>query len=67
MKYGPTSIRMLQLYMLATLFFTANSILTVIFPLQAADGGMLEGEIGIMMGFYIYMYDFTAMGRANGC
>nr|AFV25705.1 multidrug efflux transporter [Alkalihalobacillus alcalophilus ATCC 27647 = CGMCC 1.3604] len=45
---------MLQLYMLAMLFFTANSILTVIFPLQAADGGMLEGEIGIMMGLYMF-------------
>ncbi|WP_180320591.1 staphylopine family metallophore export MFS transporter CntE [Alkalihalobacterium alkalinitrilicum] len=46
---------MFQLYVLALFFFTANSILTVIFPLQAADYGFREGEIGIMMGMYMFV------------
>lgn len=46
---------MLQLYALALFFFTANSVLTVIFPLQAADYGFREAEIGIMMGLYMFV------------
>ncbi|MBD2870384.1 MFS transporter [Paenibacillus sp. IB182493] len=53
MKTGPLSREMLQMYALALLFFTANSVLTVIFPLQAAEHGLREGEIGIMMGLYM--------------
>ncbi len=45
---------MLQLYALALFFFTANAVLTVIFPLQAAEHGFREGEIGIMMGLYMF-------------
>ncbi|MCI3920913.1 MFS transporter [Paenibacillus sp. TRM 82003] len=43
------------MYALALLFFTANSVLTVIFPLQAADHGFREGDIGIMMGLYMFV------------
>lgn len=39
MKLQPLSLRMMQLYGLAIIFFTANAVLTVIFPLEAADGG----------------------------
>ncbi|WP_051541263.1 staphylopine family metallophore export MFS transporter CntE [Caldalkalibacillus mannanilyticus] len=46
---------MLQLYALALFFFTANAVLTVIFPLQAAEHGYREGEIGIMMGLYMFV------------
>lgn len=28
-------------------------MLTIIFPLEAADGGYLEGEIGVMMAMYM--------------
>ena len=53
MKLQPLSLRMMQLYGLAVIFFTANAVLTVIFPLEAADGGYLEGEIGVMMAMYM--------------
>lgn len=53
MKYRPLSARMVQLYGLAMFFFTANSVLTVIFPLQAAESGYKEAEIGVMMGIYM--------------
>jgi MFS family permease len=46
---------MLQMYALALLFFTANAVLTVIFPIQAAEHGLREGEIGIMMGLYMFV------------
>ncbi|WP_407946418.1 staphylopine family metallophore export MFS transporter CntE [Paenibacillus alkaliterrae] len=55
MKTGPLSKEMLQMYALALLFFTANAVLTVIFPLQAAEHGFREGEIGIMMGLYMFV------------
>jgi MFS family permease len=54
-KTGPLSKQMLQLYTLVLLFFTANAVLTVIFPLQAAEQGFREGEIGIMMGLYMFV------------
>ncbi|WP_347939777.1 MFS transporter [Peribacillus simplex] len=53
MKYTPLSFQMIQVYILSMLFFTASSVLTVIFPLQASTSGMLEGEIGIIMGVYM--------------
>ncbi|OKL36749.1 staphylopine family metallophore export MFS transporter CntE [Domibacillus mangrovi] len=46
---------MLQLYALALFFYTANAVLTVIFPLQAAEHGFKEAEIGIMMGLYMFV------------
>lgn len=55
MKRSPLSISMLQMYGLAMFYFTANSVLTVIFPLQASEGGMPEAEIGIMMGMYMFV------------
>ncbi|MFF5995845.1 MFS transporter [Lysinibacillus sp. KU-BSD001] len=55
MKKSPLSISMLQMYGLAMFYFTANSVLTVIFPLQAKDHGMPEAEIGIMMGMYMFI------------
>lgn len=55
MKKSPLSFSMLQIYGLAIFYFTANSVLTVIFPLQAADQGMPEGEIGLMMGIYMFV------------
>lgn len=42
------------MYGLAMFYFTANSILTVIFPLQASANGMPEAEIGILMGMYMF-------------
>lgn len=55
MKRSPLSISMLQMYGLAMFYFTANSVLTVIFPLQASAHGMPEAEIGIMMGMYMFV------------
>ena len=37
MKFQPLSLRMMQLYGLAVIF-TANAVLTVIFPLEAGWG-----------------------------
>lgn len=54
MKRSPLSISMLQMYGLAMFYFTANSVLTVIFPLQASANGMPEAEIGILMGMYMF-------------
>ncbi|TYR81301.1 MFS transporter [Priestia megaterium] len=53
MKYVPLSFQMIRVYILSMLFFTAISVLTIIFPLQASQSGMLEGEIGIIMGIYM--------------
>jgi len=46
-------MRMIQVYVLSILFFTAGSVLTVVFPLQASDSGMPDGEIGVAMGLYM--------------
>lgn len=54
MKKSPLSLSMFQMYGLAMFYFTANSILTVIFPLQASANGMSEAEIGILMGMYMF-------------
>lgn len=55
MKRSPLSVSMLQMYGLATFYFTANAVLTVIFPLQASEYGMPEAEIGIMMAMYMFV------------
>lgn len=55
MKKSPLSLSMLQMYSLAIFYFTANSVLTVIFPLQASDYGMREAEVGLMMGMYMFV------------
>lgn len=53
--FTPLSVAMLQLYVLSMLFFTASSILTIIFPLQAEKGGISEGEIGFIMGITMFV------------
>jgi MFS family permease len=53
-KEGPMSRGQLKLYWLAVLFFSANAILTVILPLQGDAMGMRQGEIGLMMGGYMF-------------
>ena len=53
--YMPLSLPMLQLYLLSMFFFTSTSILTIIFPLQATENGISEGEIGVMMGMYMFV------------
>ncbi|MCM3788940.1 MFS transporter [Domibacillus indicus] len=58
MKYRPLSVQMAKLYALAAFFFTANSVLTIIFPLQAAERGYEEAEIGIIMGLYMLVCMF---------
>nr|WP_270172727.1 MFS transporter [Paenibacillus sp. SYP-B4298] len=45
---------MLRLYVLAFLFFAANSALTVILPLRSEAEGMNQTEIGLMMGGYMF-------------
>lgn len=55
MKKSPLSPSMLQMYGLSIFYFTANSVLTIIFPLQASSHGMPEAEIGIMMGVYMFV------------
>jgi len=52
---GPLSAGMAKVYALAALFFTANAFLTVVIPLQAAGSGVAEGEIGVMMGVYMFV------------
>ncbi|AZV43816.1 MFS transporter [Peribacillus asahii] len=58
MNVKPISFKMIQLYLLSMLFFTANSVLTVIFPLQAEHYGFKTSEIGIMMGLYMFVCMF---------
>ncbi|MFJ7839355.1 staphylopine family metallophore export MFS transporter CntE [Lysinibacillus sphaericus] len=58
MRYRPLSGRMLQMYGLAMFFFTANAVLTVIFPVQAAAGGFKESQIGVMMAMYMLVCMF---------
>ncbi|MGE8203410.1 staphylopine family metallophore export MFS transporter CntE [Heyndrickxia sp. NPDC080065] len=58
MKQNPLSIKMLQIYGLAMAYFTANAVLSVVFPLQAATHGIREAEIGLMMGIYMFVCMF---------
>jgi MFS family permease len=44
----------LRLYALTLLFFSANSILNVIVPLQSEAKGASNGEIGLIMGAYMF-------------
>lgn len=44
----------LRLYLLALLFFSANSILNVILPLRGEALGASNGQIGLMMGTYMF-------------
>ncbi|MFJ7667528.1 staphylopine family metallophore export MFS transporter CntE [Lysinibacillus sp. NPDC097195] len=53
--FSPLSGAMLQLYLLSMLFFTASSILTIIFPLEAEKNGISEGEIGFIMGMTMFV------------
>ncbi|TCM99425.1 putative MFS family arabinose efflux permease [Paenibacillus sp. BK033] len=47
--------KMFPLFVLTVLFFSANSILTVLLPLQSEKSGMDHAEIGIMMGAYMFV------------
>lgn len=49
----PLSISFIRLYLLALLFFAANSLLTIILPLQSEAEGIGQAEIGLMMGAYM--------------
>ncbi|MFB9275488.1 staphylopine family metallophore export MFS transporter CntE [Cohnella cellulosilytica] len=44
----------LRLYLLALLFFSANAILNVILPLRGAALGASNGQIGLIMGTYMF-------------
>lgn len=57
-KLTPFSRGLLQIYVLAMFFFTANTLLTVLLPLQSAADGMKEAEIGMMMGAYMLVCMF---------
>lgn len=50
---GPLSLSFVRLYMLAFFFFCANSILTVIIPLESNAQGVGKTEIGFTMGAYM--------------
>ncbi|MCM3126775.1 staphylopine family metallophore export MFS transporter CntE [Paenibacillus provencensis] len=49
----PLSISFIRFYILAFLFFAANSLLTIILPLQSEAEGIGQAEIGLMMGAYM--------------
>lgn len=49
----PLSISFIRLYLLALLFFAANSLFTIILPLQSEAEGIGQAEIGLMMGAYM--------------
>ncbi|TYP70071.1 putative MFS family arabinose efflux permease [Paenibacillus methanolicus] len=51
----PVMMRLFPLFALTVLFFSANSILTVLLPLQGEKSGMDHAEIGIMMGAYMFV------------
>lgn len=46
---GPLSLGFVRLYMLACLFFSANSVLTVILPLKSEEEGIGQAEIGVCL------------------
>ncbi|WP_228551321.1 staphylopine family metallophore export MFS transporter CntE [Paenibacillus sp. B01] len=52
-RLHPSSPGFLRLYGLAFLFFSANSVLTVMLPLLSSQEGFGEAEIGLMMGSYM--------------
>ncbi|WP_223192566.1 staphylopine family metallophore export MFS transporter CntE [Paenibacillus sedimenti] len=51
--HRPLSLGFVRIYLLACLFFAANSILTVILPLQSEREGIGQSEIGVIMGAYM--------------
>ncbi|WP_181151163.1 MFS transporter [Paenibacillus sp. PCH8] len=53
-KLNPTSFSFFRFYMLAFLFFAANSALTIILPLRSEAAGLNQAEIGLMMGAYMF-------------
>ncbi|WP_084165432.1 staphylopine family metallophore export MFS transporter CntE [Paenibacillus massiliensis] len=53
-KLNPLSFSFIRFYILAFLFFAANSALTIILPLRSEAAGLSEAEIGLMMGSYMF-------------
>lgn len=53
-KLDPLSFSFIRFYILAFLFFAANSALTIILPLRGESAGLSEAEIGLMMGSYMF-------------
>lgn len=50
---NPLSLSFIRLYLLAFFFFCANSLLTVIIPLESDAQGVGKTEIGVTMGAYM--------------
>ncbi|KZS49219.1 MFS transporter [Paenibacillus glucanolyticus] len=48
------SFSFIRFYMLAFLFFAANSALTIILPLRSEAAGLNQAEIGLIMGAYMF-------------
>lgn len=53
-KLNPMSFSFIRFYMLAFLFFAANSALTIILPLRSEAAGLNQAEIGLIMGAYMF-------------
>lgn len=53
-RLDPLSFSFIRFYILAFLFFAANSALTIILPLRSESAGLSEAEIGLMMGSYMF-------------
>lgn len=53
-KLNPVSFSFIRFYILAFLFFAANSALTIILPLRGEAAGLNQAEIGLMMGAYMF-------------
>lgn len=53
-KLNPVSFSFIRFYILAFLFFAANSALTIILPLRSEAAGLSQAEIGLMMGAYMF-------------
>ncbi|MNW38500.1 major facilitator superfamily transporter [compost metagenome] len=53
-RLNPLSFSFIRFYILAFLFFAANSALTIILPLRSESAGLSEAEIGLMMGSYMF-------------
>jgi MFS family permease len=51
---GALSWPFMKLYVLVLLYFSANSILNVLIPLQGETLGASNTEIGIIMGAYLF-------------
>lgn len=55
----------LRLYLLTLFYFSANSILNVIIPLQGSSLGASNTTIGIIMGAYLFTTMLLRRGRAT--